>query len=99
MKRIFLSPPHMSGKEQEYIAEVFKSNYIAPLGQFVDKFEEDICNYTGAKYALATINGTSAIHLALRVLGVKEDDVVLASSLPLSGQSRQSCINMQSPIL
>lgn len=85
MKRIFLSPPHMSGKEQEYIAEVFKSNYIAPLGQFVDKFEEDICSYTGAKHALATVNGTSAIHLALRVLGIKEDDVVLASSFTFIG--------------
>ena len=85
MKRIFLSPPHMSGKEQEYIAEVFKSNYIAPLGQFVDRFEEDICNYTGAKYALATVNGTSAIHLALRVLGIKDDDIVLASSFTFIG--------------
>ena len=39
MQRIFLSPPHMSGKEQEYINEVFKSNYIAPLGEYVNKFE------------------------------------------------------------
>ena len=85
MKRIFLSPPHMSGKEQEYIAEVFKSNYIAPLGEFVERFEKSICEYTGAGYALATINGTSAIHLALRVLGVKEDDIVLASSFTFIG--------------
>lgn len=85
MKQIFLSPPHMSGKEQEYIAEVFESNYIAPLGEFVDRFEEDICSYTGAKYALACINGTSAIHLALRVLGIKKDDIVLASSFTFIG--------------
>ena len=71
MKRIFLSPPHMSGKEQEYINEVFESNYIAPLGAFVDRFEKSICDYTGAFYALATINATAAIHLALRVLGIK----------------------------
>ncbi len=85
MKRIFLSPPHMSGREQEYISEVFKSNYIAPLGEFVDRFEKSICEYTGASYAVATINGTSAIHLALRVLGIKEDDIVLASSFTFIG--------------
>ena len=85
MKRIFLSPPHMSGKEQEYIAEVFESNYIAPLGEFVDRFEKEICDYTGSGYALACVNGTSAIHLALRVLGIKEDDIVLASSFTFIG--------------
>ena len=85
MKRIFLSPPHMSGKEQEYINEVFESNYIAPLGAFVDRFEKSICDYTGAFYALATINATAAIHLALRVLGIKEDDIVLASSFTFIG--------------
>lgn len=85
MKRIFLSPPHMSGREKEYITEVFKSNYIAPLGEFVDRFEKSICDYTGAGYALATISGTSAIHLALRVLGIKEDDIVLSSSFTFIG--------------
>jgi UDP-N-acetylbacillosamine transaminase len=59
-KRVFLSPPHMSGKEQEYIAKAFESNYIAPLGPFVNAFEESICNYTSMPYALATINATSA---------------------------------------
>jgi UDP-N-acetylbacillosamine transaminase len=84
-KRVFLSPPHMSGKEQEYIAKAFESNYIAPLGPFVNAFEESICNYTSMPYALATINATSAIHLALRVLGVGRDDIVLASSFTFIG--------------
>jgi UDP-N-acetylbacillosamine transaminase len=55
------------------------------LGEFVDRFEKSICDYTGAKHALATINGTAAIHLALRVLGIKEDDIVLASSFTFIG--------------
>lgn len=80
MDRVFLSPPNMSGKEQEYIKKVFESNYIAPLGEYVNKFEESIKNYTGAKDALALSAGTAALHLALRVLGVKEGDFVLASS-------------------
>ena len=80
MQRIFLSPPHMSGKEQEYINEVFKSNYIAPLGEYVNKFEASVSSYAGALDALALNSGTSAIHLALRVLGVGAADVVLAST-------------------
>lgn len=84
-KRIFLSAPHMGGNELKYIKEVFDSNYIAPLGEFVDKFEESIKSYTGAKNALAVTSGTAGIHLALRVLGVKKGDDVLASSFTFVG--------------
>ena len=70
----------MSGKEQEYINEVFKSNYIAPLGEYVNKFEASVANYAGAQDALALNSGTSALHLALRVLGIGAGDVVLAST-------------------
>jgi len=82
---IFLSPPHMSGKELEYIKKVFKSNYIAPVGEFIDRFEEAVKNYTGAGHACAVVNGTSAIHLALRILGVDESDKVLASTFTFIG--------------
>jgi len=85
MNRIFLSPPHMSGKEQQYIAEVFESNYIAPLGDFVERFEESVRSYTGAKHALATNTATAALHLALRVLGIGSGDYVLASSFTFIG--------------
>jgi UDP-N-acetylbacillosamine transaminase len=84
-KRIFLSAPHMSGNELKYIEKVFESNYIAPLGEYVNKFEESIKAYTGAKNALALISGTAAIHLALRVLGIGEDDDVLASTFTFIG--------------
>lgn len=75
----------MSGKEQQYIAEVFESNYIAPLGEFVNRFEESIRDYTGVKYALALSSATAGLHLALRVLGIKKDDYVLASSFTFIG--------------
>lgn len=84
-KRIFLSAPYMSGKELDYIKDVFDSNYIAPLGEYVNKFEESIKKYTSSKNALAVINGTAAIHLALRVLGIKEGDDVLASTFTFIG--------------
>jgi len=85
MERLFLSPPHMSGKEQQYIAEVFESNYIAPLGAFVDRFEESIKAYTGTSHAVALSSATAGLHLALRVLGVGEGDYVLASSFTFIG--------------
>jgi len=84
-ERLFLSAPHMSGNELKYIEKVFESNYIAPLGEYVNKFEESIKNYTGTPNALAVTSGTAAIHLALRVLGVKEGDDVLASTFTFIG--------------
>lgn len=70
----------MSGKELDYIKEVFESNYIAPLGEFVNRFEESIKAYTKTPNALALNSATAALHLALRVAGVKQNDTVLASS-------------------
>ena len=83
--RIFLSPPHMSGKEQIYIDEVFKSNYIAPTGAYVTKFEESIKEYCNIDYAVALSSATAGLHLALRVLGVGRGDLVLASSFTFIG--------------
>ena len=84
--KIFLSPPHVFGKELEYIKEVFE--YIAPVSEFIDRFEKDICDYTKAKYAVAVSSGTAAIHLALRILGVKENDRVLTLTFTLFGLIR-----------
>jgi len=84
-KKLFLSPPHMGGNELNYIQKVFESNYIAPLGEYVNLFEKSICSYTNANYALAVSSGTAAIHLALRVLGIGKDDDVLASTFTFIG--------------
>jgi UDP-N-acetylbacillosamine transaminase len=84
-KRIFLSAPHMSGNELKYIEKVFESNYIAPLGEYVNKFEDSIKHYTQTPNALAVINGTAALHLALRILGIGKGDDVLASTFTFIG--------------
>lgn len=84
-RRLFLSPPHMSGREQLYISEAFESNYIAPLGPMVDRFEESIRNLTATPNALALSTATAALHLALRVLGIGAGDIVLASSFTFIG--------------
>ncbi|RAX58926.1 aminotransferase DegT [Helicobacter monodelphidis] len=85
MDKIFLSPPDMGGNEEKYVKEVFESNYIAPLGAFVDRFEESIKNYTHSSCALALSSGTAALHLALRVSGIQQNDFVLASSFTFIG--------------
>ncbi|MGN7229566.1 DegT/DnrJ/EryC1/StrS family aminotransferase [Priestia megaterium] len=79
--RIYLSPPHMSGDEQGYIHEAFKSNWIAPLGPNVDGFEKEIASYVGVSEAVAVSSGTAAIHLALSLLGVTKGDTVFCSTL------------------
>ena len=83
--RLFLSPPHMGGREQEFVRQAFASNYIAPLGPMVDAFEKEFAAYVGIPHCLALSSGTSATHLALRHLGLKPGDVVLASTLTFIG--------------
>lgn len=83
-KKIYLASPHMGGEEIKYIKEAFETNWIAPLGPNVENFEKEICNYTKAKHACALVSGTSAIHLALKNIGVGKDDIVFASTLTFS---------------
>jgi pyridoxal phosphate-dependent aminotransferase EpsN len=80
-KRIYLSPPHMSGREQKYIKEAFQTNWLAPLGPHVDAFEKEIASYLGVREAVAVSSGTAAIHLALSLLEVKKGDRVFCSTL------------------
>ena len=80
-KESYLSSPHMSGNEQNYIKEAFDTNWIAPLGPNVDAFEKELASYVGVKDAAAVSSGTAAIHLALRLLDVQAGDKVFCSSL------------------
>lgn len=86
-RRINLSAPHMSGYEQDYINEAFDTNWIAPLGPNVDAFEQQVADYVGTKGALALSSGTAAIHLALKLLGIKRGDQVICSSLTFSASA------------
>lgn len=78
--RIYLSPPHMSGREEALVAEAFASNWIAPLGPFVTRFEREFAERVGAKHALAVSSGTAALHLALMEAGVRQGDEVMVST-------------------
>ncbi|EPX7482364.1 UDP-N-acetylbacillosamine transaminase [Campylobacter coli] len=96
--RFFLSPPHMGGNELKYIEEVFKSNYIAPLGKFVNRFEESVKDYAQRENALALNSATAALHLALRVAGVEQDDIVLASSFTFIASVAPICYLKAKPV-
>lgn len=80
-KKLYLSPPHMSGNEKKYIDAAFESNWIAPLGPNVDIFEENMNKYVEGFHAVAMTSGTAAIHIALIMLNVVPRDIVLCSSM------------------
>jgi dTDP-4-amino-4,6-dideoxygalactose transaminase len=81
MKRIYLSPPHLGDDELELVREAFASNWIAPLGPHLNAFEEEFAKVVGVPHAVALSSGTAAIHLALRLLGVRPGDTVVCPTL------------------
>ena len=76
-----LHEPRFVGKEKEYVMDAIDSTYVSSVGAYVDKFEEIVTEKSGAKYAIATSNGTSAIHIALLMAGVKPNDEVITQPL------------------
>lgn len=81
MTRLYLSPPHMGGEELPLIAEAFHSNWIAPLGPHVDALEREFAQAIGTRESAALSSGTAALHLAIRLAGVRPGDEVLCSTL------------------
>ncbi len=86
-RRIYLSPPHLSGEELELVQEALASNWIAPLGPHVDAFERELAEVVGVPHAAALVSGTAALHLALQLLGVGCGDEVLCSSLTFTASA------------
>lgn len=76
-----LHAPRFEGKEKEYLLDTIDSTFVSTVGAYVTQFEEKIIQYTGARYAIATVNGTSALHAALLVAGVQRNDEVITQPL------------------
>lgn len=72
-----LHEPRFVGNDKAYVLDAIDSTYVSSVGKYVDRFEEMIRNYTGANYAVATVNGTAALHMSLILAGVKRDDLVI----------------------
>ncbi len=76
-----LHEPKFIGNEKKYVLETIESTFVSSVGEFVNKFEHEIASITGSKYAVAIVNGTSALHLALKCAGVQNNDLVITQSL------------------
>ncbi len=76
-----LHEPRFRGNEKKYLNECIDSTFVSSVGKFVDLFEQKIAEFTGAKYAVAAVNGTAALHIALQLAGVKQDDEVITQPL------------------
>jgi pyridoxal phosphate-dependent aminotransferase EpsN len=85
--RIFLSPPHVGGEERRFVAEAFEGNWIAPVGPNLTEFETEICAASGAAAAVCLASGTAALHLAVRLLGVRPGDEVLCSTFTFAASA------------
>ena len=79
--QIPLHEPNLSANEKIYVEDAISSTFVSSVGVYVDKFETSIARYTGAKRGVATVNGTAALHIALKLAGVKSDDLVITQSL------------------
>jgi aminotransferase in exopolysaccharide biosynthesis len=76
-----LNEPRFSGNEPKYVQECIDSTFVSSIGKFVNRFEADLSDYTGAKYAVAVVNGTAALHVSLLIAGVEPGDEVLVPAL------------------
>lgn len=98
-KKIYLSPPHLSGDETKYINAAMETNWIAPGGPNVKAFERVVCKYIGTRHAVALSSGTAALHLALMVLGVETGDEVLAPTFTFAATINPIIYQNARPVL
>lgn len=76
-----LHEPRFYGNEKKYVIDAIDSTFVSSVGEYVDRFEEMICGITGARFAIATVNGTCALHIALKLAGVQPGDEVITQPL------------------
>ena len=93
-----LSVPNISGNEWQYVKECLDTEWVSSAGKFVDLFEEKIAEYTDAKYAVACVNGTSALQVSLRLAGVQPGDEVIVSTLTFIAPVNAIAYNGASPV-
>ncbi len=98
-QKIWLSSPHMGGTEQKYVQEAFDTNWVAPLGPNVNGLEEDLQNYIQENKKVAClVSGTSALHLALILSGVKAGDEVICQSMTFSASANPITYQGATPV-
>ncbi len=98
MTRVYLSPPHLTGREAELVSEAIASNWIAPLGPQVDAFEAELGDVVGVEHAVALSSGTAALHLALVVLGIGPGDEVACSDFTFAASANPIVYTGATPV-
>jgi len=98
MSNIPLSVPSLKGKEWEYVKECIDTEWVSSAGKYVGEFEKKISEYTDAKYAVACVNGTSALQVSLRLAGVQPGDEVIVSTLTFIAPVNAIAYNGASPV-
>ena len=96
--RIYLSSPHIDGEEEKNIHKAFEQNWISSSGPFIEDFEQSLADYCGTAGAAVFASGTAAIHLALQLLNVKQDDIVICQSFTFVGTSNPIIYQRAIPI-
>src|ERR1051326_8668057 len=93
-----LHEPRFIGNERKYVLDAIDSTYVSSVGAYVDKFEKDIKEFTGVEYAIATVNGTAALHIALLLAGVKPGDEVITQAVTFVATSNAIAYSNASPV-
>jgi len=93
-----LHEPRFMGNEKKYVMDAIDSTFVSSVGEYVNRFEAMMCELTGAKYAIATSNGTSALHMCLLLAGVKDGDEVITQSLSFVATSNAISYCRAAPI-
>ena len=95
---INLNIPNLIGNEKKYIKNCLDNNWISTAGNFINKFEKEIAKFTNSKYAISFVNGTSALHIALKVIGVTKDTEVIVPTLTFIAPVNAIIYNGADPI-
>ncbi len=94
-----LSVPNISGKEWEYVKDCLDTGWISSAGSYVDKFEKEFASYLNVKDAVSLVNGTSALHLSLKIIGVKTNDYVIMPNVTFVASANSISYTGAEPIL
>ena len=93
-----LSIPNLGGNEWKYVKDCLDTNWVSSVGSYVDRFEREIATFTGAKFAIATVNGTAALHVALQVMDIQPGDYVIVPNLTFIASANAVVYRQATPI-
>mgnify|MGYP001261250189 CR=1 FL=1 len=86
-----LHEPSFKGNEWSYVKECLDTGWVSSVGKYVDRFEHDLVEYTGVKHAVATVNGTAALHICLKLVDVRPNDEVFVPALTFIATANAIC--------